>query len=245
MKTNLLIFVLFAASVLVGCKSGDAPDCFKTAGDVSSETRTIEGFLRKVQINDEIDVTFIPAEENKVIVKGPEYLIADVVTSQEQGTLQIRNENTCNWVRDLSIRMEVEVYTTEVEYINYQGQGDVLFQDTLETDHLTFENNQGFGDVLIRFSGDSLTVLNHDYTNIKVIGEARIASFFHQGSGVFDASELQAVAVLTNNNSLNSLYVYPINYLFAKLTNKGNTYYKGSPENIDTDISGSGELLPY
>lgn len=240
---SVLVVFAFAVS-FSACKSDDAPDCLKQAGQDTSELRSYSGSIRELSIDDAIDVEIRTDLPGAIEVEGPEYLLNGIVTEQDGGALSIRNENTCNWVRNLGIRFKVIVHSSQLESVHFKGQGDVIFLDTLYSNHFAFENRQGFGDVLIRYVGDSLNITNHTgYANFIVQGSSRAAAFFHQGVGVFDASEYTSSAVYSNNSSINQMYVNPIGYFFAKLTNKGNTYYSGNPNLIDQAISGSGRLI--
>jgi hypothetical protein len=206
--------------------------------------RSFSGGIRQINIEGLIDVEIRTDNEGAIEVFGPEYLVNGIITEQDGGFLNLRNENTCNWVRNLGIRFKVVIHASQLEAVNYKGQGDVIFVDTLYTNQFSFENRQGFGDVLIRYVGDSLNVTNHTgYANFILQGSSRTAGFFHQGVGVFDAADFSSSAVYSNNSSINQMLVNSTGYLFAKLSNKGNTYYKGSPDLIDLDINGTGILI--
>jgi hypothetical protein len=236
--------IITLAVCVLACKSGDAPDCFKQAGADVVEVRSFSGGIRQINIEGLIDVEIRTDNEGAIEVFGPEYLVNGIITEQDGGFLNLRNENTCNWVRNLGIRFKVVIHASQLEAVNYKGQGDVIFVDTLYTNQFSFENRQGFGDVLIRYVGDSLNVTNHTgYANFILQGSSRTAGFFHQGVGVFDAADFSSSAVYSNNSSINQLLVNSTGYLFAKLSNKGNTYYKGSPDLIDLDINGTGILI--
>lgn len=246
MRTGLYSVLVFFAFVVSfsSCRNDNAPDCLKQAGQNTSERRAFSGSIQELSVDDAIDVEIRTDLRGAIEVEGPEYLLNGIVTEQDGGILSIRNENTCNWVRNLGIRFKVIIHASQLESMHFKGQGDVIFLDTLYSHHFAFENGQGFGDVLIRYVGDSLNITNPaGYANFIVQGSSRAAAFYHQGLGVFDASDYTSSAVYSNNSSINQMYVNPIGYFFAKLTNKGNTYYSGNPDLIDQAISGSGRLI--
>jgi len=246
MKTKLIPYFIVIAVVLgcSACKSESAPDCFKQAGPDAVEVRSFSGSIREINIEGLIDVEIRTDSQGAIEVFGPEYLLNGIVTEQDGRFLNLRNETTCNWVRNLGVRFKVVIHASQLEAIDYRGQGDVIFVDTLYTNQFAFENRQGFGDVLIRYVGDSLNVMNHTgYANFILQGSSRTAGLFHQGVGVFDATDFSSSAVYSNNSSINQMLVNSTGYLFAKLSNKGNTYYKGNPDLIDLDINGTGTLI--
>jgi hypothetical protein len=131
-----------------------------------------------------------------------------------------------------------------LEKLVYRGQGDVLFRDTVKTSFLSCEIRNGAGDLFIRHAGDSIDVYVHTGVSaIQIEGFGSKAKFFNQGIGVFDASNYQGEVLLTNNNSINNMYLWVSDYLFARIGARGNTYYKGSPADIDVDRVGEGALI--
>jgi hypothetical protein len=235
----------FFLLILFACNDPGAPDCFKQAGDPGARTYKLKGLVHHLEVYDLIDVEITDGDDSLIIVEGPENLLNEIEVDFSNGNLNLRNHSTCDFVRDLGIRMKVRVEAPELAKLVYHGQGDVLFRDTLKTPLFVCEIHNGAGDVFIRHSGETSEVYCHTgVSDVYMEGNAFRTSLFHQGMGVFDASAYPANIVNSNNNSINSLYLNSIDYLFALIQSNGNTYYKGNPWQIDEVDQGNGDLIP-
>ncbi len=238
----LLLFIAFASA----CDKPDAPDCLKQAGEVGVEQRNLGAAIREVDLDDLVNLTVFNTTEasDYVVVKGPRNLLQGVETRLDGATLFIANTNRCNWVRDLGIRLEVELHTSALERIAYRGQGKVLFADTLHRPHFGFEGRNGAGDIHLRVVTDSLSVVVHTgYSNVLLEGSSTSANYFNQGWGVFNASRMSGFAVSCNNSSFSDMYVRSIDYLYAFVGGSGDVVYYGAPNQIDLGRDGTGMLI--
>ncbi|MBI1266717.1 MAG: hypothetical protein GC193_04700 [Cryomorphaceae bacterium] len=236
--------ILSVAAILMSCNRPSAPDCFKSAGKAGEEVRVFNADITRLEINDLIEVELVSDSLPYAKIIGPENLLNEIESEFSNGTLSLSNTSTCNWVRDLGIRMKVVVAAPMLEGLVYRGQGDVLFRDTVKTAFLSCEVRNGAGDLFIRHAGDSLDVYVHTGVSaIQIEGYGNKAKFFNQGIGVFDASNYRGNVLLTNNNSINNMHLRVSDYLFARIGARGNTYYKGDPGNVDVDRVGEGQLF--
>lgn len=239
------VLVLFFA-LTGGCNTPDAPDCFKSAGEVATEERVFESPVTSLDLEDLIHLKVFETEAplDRIVLRGPVNLLPGVVTDFTDGRLHIRNENRCNWVRDFGIRLEAELYTSSLRKLHYSGQGDVLFIDTLHRSAFTFENRQGTGDVFLRLAADTASIVVHTgFSETQVEGEVTSASLFNQGVGRFDASRLDAQVISCNNSSINELRVRASLYLYAFIGARGAVYAYGAPEQVEVERVGNGAFI--
>lgn len=240
---NRLDFI-FILLVFSACNRPDAPDCFKRAGEEGAEIRLVGNPVDVLYIEDLVEVRIIKDSTARIQVLGPVNLIPEVITEVSGNTLSIRNESRCNFVRDLGIRMQVEVYTPSLSRVYHFGQGDLLMVDTLVADYFLLEARDATGDIYLRLDADSADVLVHTgLCNLWLEGETRILSLFNQGFGQLDASQMPASVVLSNNSSINTTRLHVLDYLYAFIGNDGNTEYLGSPNTIELDDEGNGDLI--
>lgn len=239
-----VIFLFFALTG--GCNSPNAPDCLKSAGEQATEERVLDGKVEILDLEDFIHLTVFEAETttDRIVLRGPVNLLPSVETDYQAGRLTIRNRNRCNWVRDFGNRLELELYTSDLNRIYYAGQGDLLFADTLVRQMFTFENRQGTGDVFIRLRADTASVVVHTgFSEVQIAGEVTSASLFNQGVGRLDASQLDAQVISCNNSSINELHVSALLYLYAFIGASGNVVSYGQPEQVELERQGSGTLI--
>lgn len=247
MKRQQAVFLVMSLSflwVFSACNRPDAPDCLKRAGADTMETRHQGRPVTELDVEDLIEVKVFRSEQPEIRVFGPQNLLSGLVSEWSDGTLRLRNENRCNWVRDLGIRMRVEVYTPELERINYKGQGDLSMEDLFEGEVFSFDCRQGTGDIHLHLAADSVNVqLHNGVANLQLEGEARIAALFNQGTGRLDASNFMAQAATCNNSSINEMMVRTSAYLFAFIGLRGNVVYFGQNTEIELQQEGEGELI--
>lgn len=238
----LAVFIAFAWA----CDKPDAPDCFKQAGELAVEKRVLGVQVLEADLDDLVNLTVFNTTENSdyVVVKGPQNLLPGIETRLDGSSLFITNTNRCNWVRDLGIRMEVELHTSALEHIAYRGQGNIVFADTLERPHFGFEGRNGAGDIHLRVVTDSLSVVMHTgYSNVLLEGSSTSANYFNRGWGIFNAARMSGFAVSCNNSSFNDMHVRSIDYLYAFLGGSGNVVFYGSPNQIESGRDGTGMLI--
>ena len=228
------------------CDRADAPDCLKSAGDLAVETRSLNGQVSTLELDDLVHLTVFNHDggNDYLVVKGPANLLPGVETALEGSTLRIQNTNRCNWVRDLGIRLELELHTSALQHVLYTGQGDVVFADTLVRSSFSLENRNGTGDLHLRVHADSLSVVVHTgYSNVLLEGSCTSANYFNQGWGVFNAARMSGFAVSCNNSSINEMYVNSVDYLYAFIGSRGNVHFYGNPNRIESGREGSGMLI--
>jgi hypothetical protein len=244
MRRLTLWFVLAACTA--GCDRPDAPDCFKRAGESVVEVRELAGVVKHIELDDFVHLVYRSHEASldRVVVKAPENLLPGIVTDYDGERLVIRNTNRCNWVRDFGVRLEVEVHSNSLQRMDYTGQGDVLFSDTLRVPVFTFESRNGVGDIMLRLQTDSTSVVVHTgYSDVHLEGSSTFLTCFNQGWGVFSAREFETAVVACNNSSFSDMHVWASDYLYAFIGGRGNIGYGGNPNEIETVRVGSGMLF--
>lgn len=235
----IIIFVL----ILCGCNKPNSPDCFQQAGEAHLDWRELPAYDR-IEIRDNIQVVLVQSEEEKIAVEGPKNLLPEIITEVSQGVLEIRNDNTCNFVRSYKHRYVVKIYSSHIRNIVNHGNGDVKSTNTLIGDYLFFENKRSIGKIELQFEMDSMRFLNTTgYSDIELKGTVDELFLFHQGVGLMDASRVDARSVFINSNSINDAYVQFRDYMFAALNDNGNIYYVGPSQAIDVSQPGAGSLI--
>lgn len=245
-KGNVAYLLLSLALfwVVSACNRPDAPDCLKRAGEETMETRHQGRLIEVLDVEDLMHVQVFRSDQPEIRVIGPQNLLSDLVSEWSDGVLRLRNENRCNWVRDLGIRLRVEVYTPELVAVRYKGQGDLTLEDVFEAATFSFDCRQGTGDIRLQILADSVNVQIHNgVANLQLEGEARSAALFNQGTGRLDASEFLTEAASCNNSSINQMLVRTSAYLFAFIGLRGDVVHFGQNQQVELEQEGEGELI--
>lgn len=240
-KNIILIFMLGA--VLMSCNKDTAPDCFKKAGIDATVSRMLTHF-DTIELKDYIQIQLVQSEEYKVEITAPINVIPKIRTAVENGVLTIENGNTCNFVRSFKHKISVRIYAPHFYNIQNRCTGDISTLETVHDNYFKIENHHASGNISIAFEGDSISALiQTGVSDITITGEVFKAELFNQGLGKIDAEELRSNQAYINNSSINDIYAWSEGYVFSKIVYSGNVYLRGTPDLIDRDISGSGEII--
>lgn len=243
---SMMIFFLIAISLLVlGCNKENAPDCFQSAGEVTTVKRTIDSF-EILELRDYVQIELYDTTEYFIEITAPRNLISDITTQVHENKLKIENRNTCNFVRSFKNRIRVRIYAPRFTNIQNYGTGDVSCANRITDPVFKIENRNAAGKIDLHIDADTATIATHTgVCDVKVSGTSLITNLFNQGLGIVDARELISTDAFVNNSSINDVYVNCNGYFFAYIVFSGNIFYNGNPNYIDQDIQGEGKLVKF
>ncbi len=238
-----LIVLLSFAVLLFACNKEHAPDCFQTAGIDTLVIREIGGF-DQIELRDYIQYELYDSSAYMIELRGPRNLLPDIVTEINNGKLLIKNNNTCNFVRSFKKRLVVRIYSPQFHNIQNFSTGDITSINTINGDLFKIENRNAAGNITLSLITDTVVIASHTgVADVTLKGTCDELYLFNQGVGKLDAREIIASQSFVNNSSVNDVWVYAQNYLYAYIKYSGNIFYRGSPTQIDRTINGSGKLI--
>ena len=243
MKKIFYIAIIFSL-ILSGCNNEDSWDCLKSFGDDVSEIR-YPGNFHQVFLTDKVDMDYRYSDSCYVEVFFGENIIHHIETRIDGNSLYIANTATCNWVRTLKKIPLVVVYAPTLSYLENTSSATITMRDTLRSHDFLYEQRGSNGNAHLLLKTDSARVYAHTgYTGISVSGRSTFSGLYNASVGKLDASLLNSDITIVNNTSLQDLPCVANTYLFGEINLSGNILYSGDPENIDTSINGTGQVLP-
>ncbi|MBT3174102.1 MAG: hypothetical protein HN336_04600 [Lentimicrobiaceae bacterium] len=242
MKNTLII--LIGITLLVSCQKGVITDCKFTSGKLKTEFRYLEDF-NNLLLNDNVNVILQKSDSSGVRVETGENLIQGIKTTvNDQGLLEISNDNTCDWARDYDNLLNVYVYYNKIDSISYRSIGNITNIDTLRADSLNIDVFEGAGDIDLDINVDKLFCAIHNGTaDINLAGFAGVSYVYSASFGLIDNSNLSCSHIYANNRSSNNIFLNANNTLEVIIENIGDIYYRGDPVNIQLNKLGSGNLI--
>lgn len=158
--------------------------------------------------------------------------------------LVIANENECNEVRSYKIPVKATVYFWEIKNIEYRSIGKVTFLDTTVTDRFMINIFEGSNSIDLKLSANK-SYLNFHYgtADLTVSGNSEINYIYQASFGPIDARDFATDFTYMENRSPNNSYVDARLQLGVTINSTGNVYYKNTPESINIDGTGLGQLL--
>lgn len=238
-----LWFLTSAVFFITGCSTRD---CFHGEGEQYREIRTTGEFDR-IYLTDDIDLIVHPSGLGGVVVTAGENLIENIETSVDKGTLTLRNNNHCNWVRNLDPKITVEVNATELREIFVEDAiGNISFSDTLHTTEFRLDSYSSMGEYSLKLDCNSSTFALHTGpADLTVTGKSPLQTHYNAGYGVSDCSGLISNAVYITNKGSNDAKVYVKDYMEAEIKFSGNIYYKSDSATIKSKVTGTGKLIKF
>lgn len=206
------------------------------------EKRQVDGF-DEVSMGISGDLHLKQGSTTSLELEGDSDDLEDVVTEVKNGTLVIKYKNNKGWSFG---RDRVTIYLTmpEVSSVSLGGSGKIIGENTIESDDL-YLSVSGSGKIELKLEVDDLTQKISGSGNIEVSGSADRAEISISGSGNLDALDLEVDEYEVKISGSGKCKINVGDSLEANISGSGSVYYKGDPDRIRSNVSGSGKVKPY
>jgi hypothetical protein len=241
-KDNIYIWIWTVVFVLLffGCDSNNAPDCFKTTGDIVQQEIQLDDFT-SIETLDEIDIYLSGSEEQKVIVKAGENLIPKIHLTVKNKVLTITNDNKCNWRRSPG-NPGVYVYSNDLSSISIFDFSNIYTMDTLVLDNLHIYSD-GTGNFDMIMNTDSLFIESIYISNFNMTGQTDFLHILFNDDSQFIGKDLKSSYCEISHFGSNRIETYPIVSLTGTVESTGSLYYYNEPDILDVMVYGTGTLI--
>jgi len=199
---------------------------------IVSENRTTNSIVTAIRLENNINLIITQDSVYDLTVEGGENLLPYIKTDvTDDGTLNIKNKNKCNFLRSYKKDINVYLKIPDLKYIYFAGKGDITSTNTLQFKDLTLETN-------------NLTILQHtgpsDFT---ISGSSKNTYFYSGGNGWFFCNNLISDDAHVNSNGSGDIALNVKNNLLVELTHIGNVIYSGNPSVSVSVHTGSGKII--
>lgn len=242
---NKLLIISVFSIVFLACNKPNSPNCLKSTGEQTSVIRNLDSF-NSIILDGKLNLHLIQSNTNKVEIKGGKNLISKIVTSVNNNTLQIDNENTCNFVRSYKkSKIDVYLYFTDIKKLNIKGANNIFSTDTIFADNLKLEIESPISTLNITVKTKYLDIVLHDTAGeLKIKGSTNTLYTWNSGISTLDFRDLKAGYTYFVAKSQNTSYLHSIDRLDVDLYEQGDVYYYGSPTKInERNYSNSAKLI--
>lgn len=239
-KLILFILIVLYAFTFSGCDNENAFGCFKKPGEIVEQEIQLDSFSF-IEAHDEVDIFLINSTEQKVIIKAGKNLIPQIHLDVEDDILNIRNDNSCNWVRSPE-NPGIYIFSNDVSGIGIFDFVNVFSEETLTLDNLSIFSD-GTGNFDMNIEVDSLFVESIYISNFTFKGDADFLDLIITGDSRFLARNLSIIDVEIDHNGSNSVELYPVNKLKGIIQSTGSVYYFHIPDILDVTVKSTGQLI--
>ena len=203
-----------------------------------SEKRSV-GTFNAISMGVPGDLYITQGNQVSLEVKGDSDDLEDLITEVRNNTLVIKYERIgWNFGRD---RVSIYVTTPEISGISLGGSGKVISQNSLESDRLDLSVS-GSGKMELQVEADEIEASISGSGNMTISGDADQVQLTISGSGNMDAEELMADRYEVRISGSGRSRIHVGDQLDAKISGSGSVYYKGDPDKVISNVSGSGRV---
>lgn len=243
MKLKRLNIIILMISILILESCGKESSCLKSSGDILKEVRSV-GVITKIKMNDNINLILTQSVETTLTVEASENLMPYIKTILNSGTLELINDNKCDFLRNYKKPINVYLSVPNLTEIDYNGKGNITNIGILNFPFLKIDNKNGTGNVNINVQSEEVRLYSHSGAASFTLSGTTNKLFVFSGSstGCYFSS-LTANSVHVKNAGVGDVSVNANNSLLVELTSLGSIIYSGNPVVTISVHTGSGQLI--
>jgi hypothetical protein len=188
------------------------------SGVEAVETREVATFTR-IELSGEAGVVVTVGEAQQVTVRGDDNLLEDVKTEVDDGALEISQPGNLDLHPKAGLMVEVTV--RDLEAVEVSGAGDISIAGV---------------------RGDLFRIEVSGAGNVEAGGEVDRVEAEVSGVGDLRLGALVAREATVSVSGAGDVEVNATDSLSASVSGAGDIVYTGDPEDVETDVSGAGEI---
>jgi hypothetical protein len=244
-----LIYLVFTI-VLLSCNGDNVPDCFQNSGTIVQQEFELETF-DKVIVYERIQLIVKDESTQEVVVETGEYLFNDIEVKVENGTLILKNNNSCNLTRNYGIT-KVYVSSPNLTEIRNSSGLTVSSDGVLNYSNLTLVSEDFNATYVTHTDGDFNLQVNCNRIDIVFNNLSRvfISGFvnnlfigFYSGDARFEGANLVAQNINIFQRSSNDMIVNPQQSLTGEIRGTGDVISLNRPPIVDVEEFYTGKLI--
>lgn len=225
--------------VLLACDTENANDCFQKSGAIITEEISVPLFTQIV-VNRDVELVLIEGVNQKVIVETGENLLNDISVTVVNEQLILKENNTCNFVRNYNIT-KIYVTSPNITKIISSTQFKVRSEGVLSYPNLDVYSEDfsdssviAVGEVELTLNSQNINVVGNNLTTFSLNGVTENLSVsLYAGDGIFNGANLAANKVTVFHRGTNKMIVNPQIELKGKMVGTGNLISKNHPSIVD------------
>lgn len=238
-KYTLLLIALTTCGI--SCNKENAWDCVKTTGSIEREVRIVDDFTQ-IELNQGVNLILTQSTSTSVMVEAGKNLLGKITTIVDQGTLVIKNNNTCNWTRTYKKDINLYLNVAQLWNINHKGYGKISTTNTLTSSNWRIDVT-GNGDVELDINATSFYSGLYGSGTFTMTGDVGDYGLWVSGNAWVECKSVTADTVFITSGSSGDAYVNAEHKFKGVISNIGNVYYSGNPSDVTLVNTGSGQFI--
>lgn len=228
--------LILSAALIAGCTQ--LSPCISGSGNVVSETRTVEPF-HSVDLATIGTVSLTQGAPASLQVEAEDTILPLLRTEVRDGILTIdHNEQCFRNTQPVIIRLT----TDEVRRISVSGSGSVVGENEIRSENLE-TGISGSGSIDLRVNVTELASAIAGSGKIDLRGTATNHTTVVSGSGKVAAFNLETIRSTVTIDGSGTADIFATDVLDVTVSGSGTASYRGSPEHLTQEVTGSGSVV--
>ena len=262
MKKVLLVLCLFCVLFLVSCEKPS--ECVESTGafisrDIEVVMPTIEDSIKRIYVEHGIELVVTQGPVFKVTVQTGENLIGNIEVKREGTVLYLKDNTTCNWVREYG-QTKVYVTTPKLEEIYSKTERNISSNGVLRFPVLRLfaldsegdgREGAGTGDFFINLNNANpsgihgqLVIQGNNVSRYFISGQTDDALIrFYAGDGRIEAPNLTVQTIDVFHRGSNDMILKPMQSIIGKMVSTGDIILKNHPPIVNVEQLYQGQVI--
>ena len=241
-KIILLVGLIF---INFGCSKPS--ECIESTGSIITKDFPVADFS-KITVHQGISLVITEGPVNKVEVQTGENLMSNIQATVVDGLLTLKDNTTCNWVRDYGNTV-VFITAPNITEINSKTEriiasNGILTYPILRLIAMDLSDGAGTGDFNIQVNNSQTVIENNNVSRYYISGQTdNLSVNFYNGNGRFSGDNLSAKSIYVYHRGSNDMIVKPTESITGKMVSTGNVILKNNPPIVDVQQLYHGRVI--
>ncbi|WP_422082900.1 head GIN domain-containing protein [Ulvibacterium sp.] len=187
------------------------------------------------------DIELIDGEEGALTLRGEENILHNTETEVKRGILVIKPKDKKQLVPSRGEGVFITVSVDEIDKIRLSGSGDFVGRKTLRTNDMDIQVS-GAKHIDLTIDATNITVATSGSSDIELKGNSEELRIRSSGSSNVRAYELEVDEATLQLSGSSDVEVTVNESLVSMVSGSGNIQYRGNPDKVLNQISGSGSV---
>lgn len=247
-KVNIVYIIIILT--FFGCNSENAPDCFQKSGVIIQEELSLADFSL-ITVFEGVKLVVKQGDEQRVVLETGKNLLNDIKVEVVANRLIIRNENSCNLVRDFGL---TTIYVTSPNISEIRSStgfpvtsDGVLTFPTLNLLSESFgvpEAETTDGEFDLQVNNTDLGIVSNGIAYFKIRGTTQnLGVNFAAGDSRLEAKDLVAEHIAINHRGSNDMLINPQQSLKGQILGTGDVISYKTPVIVEVTELYKGKLI--
>lgn len=212
----------------------------KGDGNITSKEVAVTSFT-ELNVAGNITVYLLQEETTGVKIQADENLLPYIEVEQDGDKVTIKNKDGYNL--ESTDDMRIYVSAPAFHKISVSGAGDVIAENKITVQDGLDISLSGAGGIKMDVDANTLSASVSGVGSINLSGQVQTVNLDINGAGDANCYGLQADDATVSVSGVGDVKVYAGKKLDANVSGTGSIHYKGNPDDVKQQVSGTGSVV--